>query len=170
MAELDRFDRTLRASASATAMLTRWVRERSGRPSATLSARRVPIPVPAPDPALVRRLGVDGPEEIVCRRVRLMDAGRVLSDAFNFYVPARLTAAMRTMLEQTDIPFGTVIAPLSPTRETLLVEHYRSSGEGAPPAGRRLPTRLMRHDALLRDTQGLPLCVVSEVYTRNILS
>jgi len=172
LAELDRFDRILRESDSATTMLTDWMRARSGRNTTTsLVARRLRDEAKIiPDQAMIRRLKVEGPADLAWRRVRLMDGRRVLSDARNIYVPARLTEAMRRLLEETDIPFGTVIASLAPTRETLEVERYwPGDGGDVVPASRRLPARLLRHDALVRDAQGRPLCAVSEVYTRNIL-
>ncbi len=42
-----------------------------------------------------------------------------MSKADNWFVPARLTAAMNALLDSTQTPFGAVIAPLGPIRRTL---------------------------------------------------
>lgn len=167
--ELDRFDCILRASDSATSVLNQWISRKAEHPPVSLIARRAFGRPPSPSAALIRRLEVRQAGEIVYRRVRLTVGRHVLSDAVNWYVPHRLTSEMRATLEGTDTPFGTIIAPLSPRRETLNVERYWPASQGIPAGGPRLPGRLLRHDALIRDAQGLPLCEVSEIYTRNIL-
>ncbi|MGE4410408.1 MAG: hypothetical protein AB7D33_07555 [Sphingobium sp.] len=167
--DLARFNALLSTSPSATATLIAWVEERSGRDSVSLMARATRRgAVLTPSPVTIAHLEVNGPEAIICRRVRLMDGRRILSDAHNFYVPSRLTERMQALLTDSDIPFGTIIAPLSPRRDTLRVERYWPTDE-APDERQRLPARLLRHDAIVRDASGVPLCVVSEVYTRNIL-
>lgn len=163
------FNALLSTSRSATATLTTWMTERSGRDSVSLTARPTRHGgAVVPSPAMIAHLEVNAPEDIICRRVRLMDGRRILSDALNFYVPTRLSESMQTLLRESDIPFGTIIAPLSPRRDTLLIERYWPMGD-APIERQRLPARLLRHDAIVRDASGVPLSLVSEVYTRNIL-
>lgn len=166
---LTRFDQCLRESGSATAVLAQWMAERSGRVTVSITARRVAGHLSAPETALMERLRVRDEQELAYRRVRLMDGRHVLSDAHNWYVPARLPEGMRALLDETDMPFGAVIAPLAPTRQTLNVEHYWPTPGMPPSSGERLPARLLRHDALVRSASGEPLCEVSEIYTRNIL-
>ncbi len=167
-AELARFDQDLRGSGSATALLARWMTARGGRASISILAKPVHAPASPPAPEQMERLDVKAPGQIAYRRVRLTDGRHVLSDAHNWYVPSRLTEDMRTLLTETVTPFGMAVAPLSPTRETLCVEKYWPSPDARPPL-QRLPTLLLRHDALVRGRDGKPLCEVSEYYTRNIL-
>ena len=73
----------------------------------------------------VRRLLQVGPGEPVrYRRVRLSCGDQVLSDADNWYVPARLTAEMNSTLDGSDTPFGTVVKPLDFQRRTLGTEVF----------------------------------------------
>ena len=64
-------------------------------------------------------LGVADPRDIVHRRVVLMAAGRAVSDADLWYVPARLWPGMAAALLNSAVPFGTVVAPMQPGRETV---------------------------------------------------
>ena len=103
------------------------------------------------------RLGVGEDEPLGYRRVRLMCGAHVLSEAINWYVPARLTTAMNAQLDGGDTPFGRVILPLSPSRRTLSAR-LLWDGQGAPPA------TILRHRALVIDGQGRPLAEVIENY------
>lgn len=86
----------------------------------------------------------------------------VLSEAFNWYVPAHLTQAMNEALETTDRPFGAVAAPLGFTRQRLS-SHRRA--EPPCPAGTVLSQR-----GALRLPDGRPLALVIECYSRAALS
>jgi chorismate-pyruvate lyase len=168
--ELDRFDALLRESGSATATLAQWAGAFAAPAPAQIRAHVVPCPPPPLTADRIARLAVAGTADVRYRRVRLVHAGRVLSDAENWYVPARLAPAMRHALENSATPFGTLIEPLRPTRETLSSDRLWSPPEAPAVADSdRLPTRLLHHRALVRDGAGLPICEVSEVYTRNIL-
>lgn len=71
-----------------------------------------------PPPSLAALLDAAG-EEMLFRRV-ILGRGRVaLATAENLFLPARLTPDMRRTLAETDMPFGTVLAPLRPLRRTL---------------------------------------------------
>ncbi len=160
---LDRFDARLRASASATLMLEQWLAERGGAAGAKLSAHLRAVVAPREDASILRRLGVADWPQLSYRRVWLASRGRVMSVAENWYVGARLGEGMVDALASGATPFGAVITPLSPTRETLNAEKLWG-GEGGS-----LPPALLRHHALVRAGDGAPLCEVREVYTRNIL-
>lgn len=160
---LDRFDAQLRASGSATQTLEHWLAEQGGGARVTLSAHVRAVVAPREDADILRRLGAGHWHEISYRRVWLAVGGRVMSVAENWYVSARLGEGMAAMLANGATPFGAVIAPLAPTRETFSVETLWA-GEGAS-----LPPALLRHHALVRAGDGAPLCEVREVYTRNIL-
>ena len=103
------------------------------------------------------RLGIGKDEALGYRRVRLVCGAHVLSEALNWYVPARLTPAMNAQLEQGDTPFGRVILPLSPSRRTLSAR-VLWDGRG------RAPATILRHRALVIDGQGRPLAEVIENY------
>jgi len=102
----------------------------------------------------VRRLLQVGPGEPVrYRRVRLSCGDQVLSDADNWYVPARLTAEMNSTLDRTDTPFGPVVKPLGFQRRTLGTEGLQD--------GRHV----LRVTALLVNRDGLPFSLVQENYS-----
>jgi hypothetical protein len=82
-----------------------------------------------------------------------------LSEAQNWYVPARLTPAMNAVLDTSDTPFGTVVAPLHITRRTLAADMLWRHGAKPPPA-------LFRHRALVLDGAGRPIAEVIETYQR----
>lgn len=162
--ELDRFDNMLRESDSATATLIEWIGRSAPGSEVVLHAITMSCAT-SPSPAgLLTRL--DAPAtDISYRHVRLVYEGRILSDAHNWYVPSRLTPSMVHALATSTTPFGALIEPLCPTRETLASEKLWSPDD----ASQTLPPRLLHHQALLRSGSGIPICEVSEVYTRNIL-
>lgn len=152
---LDRFEATLAAQDSATAALGAWCASRKFAAPATVSAALLPggmHRVPGDLPALLQSADPSG-----YRHVRLSCGGRVLSEAHNWYVPARLTPSMNAVLAASDTPFGKVAAPLRFRRERL------SSQRGADP-GCPADT-ILTHRALLRLPDGAPLALVTECYT-----
>ena len=102
----------------------------------------------------VRRLLQVGPSDPVrYRRVRLSCGDQVLSDADNWYVPARLTAEMNSALDGSDTPFGTVVKPLDFQRRTLGTEVLHD--------GRHV----LGVTALLVNRDGRPFSLVQENYS-----
>lgn len=93
--------------------------------------------------------------QIGYRHVALTCGDRVLSEAHNWYVRARLSQAMNHALDTSDIPFGRVAAPL----------HFRREAQGRQrglcPTGAAITT----HRALLRLADDAPLALVVECYT-----
>ena len=170
------------SSRSATATLEGWCRDHQLAESPTIVADLVrATPTPA-TPEQRQRLQVNEHEPITYRRVRLRCGARVLSEAENWYVPARLTAEMNRLLETTDTPFGRVVAGLEPYRQTFgatllwspLPDGWESPN-GAPlpqSAGRSLtmPDALFAHRAILFTREHTPFAEVSEVYQRQILA
>ncbi len=136
----------LLASASATAVL----REMFGGP---VEIRRVPGPAAPADAAQCALLRVAGPDEVVHRRVTLVAAGQPVSDADLWYVPARLLPGMAETLLTTTQPFGAVVAPMRPTRETIAARITGPSGAHA-----------LLHEALLHAESGIPIALVHERY------
>lgn len=151
------FERTLASEDSATAALTRWCAQQRLAPQARISAALVAQGI-APPPDLPHLLDLPSGTVPGYRHVRLSCGDKVLSDAHNWYVPARLTPAMNEVLRITDTPFGKAVSALNFRRERL----DSRPGRAAPcPAG-----TILSHRALLRLPDGAPLALVVECYTR----
>jgi chorismate-pyruvate lyase len=106
-------------------------------------------------------LGIPGDEPVRLRHVRLACGAKVLSEATNWYVPARLTPAMNAALDSGTVPFGKVAAPLGFRRERL--EARRGALPGCP------RTTILSHRARLVLPDGQPLALVTECYTQENL-
>lgn len=112
------------------------------------------------------------------RRVQLRYGGRLLSEAENWHVPARLPAGARRLLDTTTTPFGTVVRSLEPYRRTFEVTllwrplpadwAIRSplTSTGGTLA---IPDALFEHRAVLYMREHEPFSEVHEVYQRQIL-
>jgi len=168
------------ASRSATATLETWCDTHHLASPARIVADRVQQTA-VPSAEQLRRLEVATAAEVKYRHVKLRCGTRVLSEADNWYVPARLTPEMNRVLETTDAPFGRVVAPLGPYRQTLSVTLLWSPlpagwehGVAPPPAaaGRPLeiPGALFEHRAVLYTKDHRPFSEVAEVYQRDVLA
>ena len=104
----------------------------------------------------------------------------MLSEADNWYVPARLTPDMNHMLETTDTPFGKAVAALHFRRHTLSADLlWRPLPKGwemgvAPPADSTgplfAPEYVLEHRAVLMLPDGEPFSEVVETYTGEVLA
>ncbi|WEK45903.1 MAG: hypothetical protein P0Y56_12825 [Candidatus Andeanibacterium colombiense] len=146
--QLDRFEAALAAQDSATAALEGWC----GAKVTASPAGGPDLPAAAGDRAL---LEVPAGEPLRYRHVRLSCNGKILSEAHNWYVPARLGPDMNRQLDTSGTPFGKVVAPLRFTRE-------RAPGSGMEGCPRGT---ILRHKALLRLPDGRPISLVIECYT-----
>jgi hypothetical protein len=109
-------------------------------------------------PADVRALlKVSGTEPVRHRHVRLTCGGHLLSEADNWYVPARLTPAMNRTLDSTDTPFGAVVRPLNFHRQTVGTSH---------PAGGDV---VLQVKAVLLTPQEAPISLVVENYSSVLI-
>lgn len=153
---LDEFERVLAAQDSATAALGQWCRMHGIAELPAIRAERLGG-TPEASGEVRALLGVAADEALAYRHVRLVCGSAVLSEADNWYVPARLTPEMNRLLAQTDTPFGSVAAPLGFHRERLAEQ--RGGAPGCPPG------TILRHRALLRLPDGVPLSLVTECYT-----
>jgi len=165
---------------SATATLERWCTVHQLAAPARITAERVrDAEKPATEPQRQRlRLAPD--DALRYRRVRLLCGTVVLSEADNWYVPARLTPEMNRQLDTTDTPFGRVVQPLHFQRHTISSELlWQPLPEGwemqpAPDtAGAQAlcsPPQVLRHRALLTLPDGTPVSEVVETYTRDVLA
>jgi chorismate-pyruvate lyase len=104
---------------SATLTLDRWCSAHRLASPAHIVAERVDGAYHAPTDEQRQLLGVNATEPVRYRRVRLICGDRVLSEADNWYVPARLTPEMNRVLETTDTAFGRAVQTLKFRRRTL---------------------------------------------------
>ena len=181
LALLQTLDADLLSHDSATLTLDAWCqRHRLAAPGATIVAERaldIDRPVTAEQRAL---LGVDADAPVRYRHVRLRCGNHVLSEADNWYVPARLTPAMNAALDGSDIAFGRAVQPLHFHRHTLSARLLWSplpadwdTGAPIPPdagAALAVPDRLIEHRAVLVLPDGTPFSLVTETYTREVLA
>ena len=163
-ATLAELDARLLAGGSATQTLEKWCREHRLAADPRIVAERVKRadkPVSAEQRA---RLGIDAAEPVRYRHVRLRCGTRILSEADNWYVPARLTPEMNAALDHSDVPFGTVVAPLGIGRNTLATERL-----WRPETDRAMPRALIRHRAIVHDRAMRPIAEVVETYQAPLL-
>jgi chorismate-pyruvate lyase len=167
------------ASRSATLTLEAWCRDhRLAKDPAIVAA----VARGAATPATAEqreRLQVGPQTEVKYRRVQLRCGNRVLSEAENWYVPERLTAEMNRTLETSGAPFGKVVQPLQPYRQTFAVKVLWSplpDGWELGPAPRStggvlaIPDALFEHRAVLYTGEHKPFSEVHEVYQRELLA
>lgn len=159
---LSRFERTLAANDSATAALQQWCAAQGIAAPAEIVAESDRNEREEASPAIRAALGVGPEEPLAYRHVRLRCGDAVLSDAKNWYVPARLTPAMNIALETTRTPFGTVVRPLGFHRERLASLRGRAA---ECPDG-----TVLSHKAVLRLADGRGISFVAECYTRANLA
>jgi hypothetical protein len=82
--------------------------------------------------------------------VRLLCGTVVLSEADNWYVPARLSPEINKQLDTTDTPFGRAVQQLHFHRHTI--------------------SATVEHRAVLTLPDGTPFSEVVETYTGNVLA
>jgi len=178
VALLQTFNADLLSHPSATLTLEGWCGAHHLADPAKIIAQRDRIekPLSAEDRQL---MGIGADEPVRYRRVKLACGGHVLSEADNWYVPARLTPEMNHILDTTDQPFGKVVAALHFRRETKSAEtlwHALPDGweisQSLPRASRPLaiPDQVLRHKAVLYDGQGRPFSLVVETYTSELFA
>jgi hypothetical protein len=144
-------------SRSATATLERWCGERHLATPPTVVADVVKGAAKIPTVEQLRRLEVADRNEIAYRKVQLRCGTHVLSEADNWFVPARLTPEMNRLLQTTDAPFGKAVAPLEPHRRTFAVRVL-------------WPEALFEHDAVVYTRDDKPFSEVHEIYQRELLA
>jgi chorismate-pyruvate lyase len=153
--DVEALDRALFANPSATAVLQAWCdRHRPGLKVRAVVRRRETLPAGGH----AATLGVGEGEEIAYRRVQLTCGDEVLSEADNWYVPARLSSGMNAALAG-ETPFGVAVRPLAPSRRNL---SSKREWDGQGPSG------ILRHHAVLI-ADGKPIAEVIEVYQRAML-
>ena len=177
LAQVQSLNAELLSRDSATATLQRWCDLHGG--GLKIVARRPAVdPKPAGE-AERRDLKVGAEEAVAYRRVELACGDRVLSEADNWYLPARLTPEMNATLNTTQTPFGVVVRPLDFRRRTLsatpLFQPLPAGWEddapapGKPGAALAIPHQILQHRAVLSTPDGRPFSLVVETYTDQIL-
>ena len=165
---------------SATLTLDRWCAAHGLATPPIITAQRVREGETPADDQVRHLLSVGASEPIRHRHVRLICGGHVLSEADNFYLPARLTPEMNRVLDTSDTAFGRAVAALRFRRVTLSAELlWRplpdgwEMGDALPAAASgqlAVPAGVLRHRALLLLTDGTPFSALVETYTGEVLA
>ena len=153
LALLETLNAELLSHDSATLTLDHWCAAHRLASPAHIVAERVNGADQAPTDEQRQLLGVSATEPIRYRKVRLTCGDHVLSEADNWYVPARLTPEMNRLLDTTDTAFGRAVQALDFHRRTLSVKLLWSPlpqgwEMGAPLPERRGTTLTIPHAVL----------------------
>jgi chorismate-pyruvate lyase len=180
LALLETLNADLLSNDSATLTLDRWCEAHKMATPAKVVAERVRGDDKSPTEEVRQLLGVGPDDPIRYRHVRLHCGDHVLSEADNWYVPARLTAEMNQVLDTSDTAFGRAVQGLHFHRRTLsaklLWEPLPAGWEisGGLPKGTRgplpVPAQTIQHRAVLSLPDGTPISLVVETYTGEVLS
>lgn len=163
---------------SATLTLDRWCAAHHLASPAKIVAVRDKATTKPATAELRKTLGVSDEEPVRYRRVKLTCGAHVLSEADNWYVPARLTAEMNQALDTSDTPFGRAVQALHFQRRTLsakllwspLPERWDMTPAPPDTAGLRVPHEVLQHQAVLVLPDGTPFSTVVETYTEAVLA
>jgi hypothetical protein len=169
------------ASRSATLTLQSWCRDHQLAKDPTIVAELVKGVAKAPTAEQRQRLQVTSQATVRYRRVQLRCGDRVLSEAENWYVPDRLTADMNRLLDTAGTPFGKVVQPLEPYRQTFAVrllwaplpdgwERGAIAASTATGGILSIPDALFEHRAVLYTREHQPFSEVDEVYQKQLLA
>jgi chorismate-pyruvate lyase len=179
LALLESLNADLLSHDSATLTLERWCADHRLADPARIVAERV-RDADKPATADVRAaLNVKPDEPLGYRRVKLKCGERVLSEADNWYVPARLTPEMNHVLGTTDTPFGKAVAALRFRRRTLSAELMWSplpkgwemgATVGGGSGALAVPEHVLEHRAVLTLPDGEPFSEVVETYSGEVLA
>ncbi len=180
LALLETLNAELLSHDSATLTLEHWCdMHRLASPARIVAQRDRAIDKPV-SAELRQELGATSTDLIRYRRVKLVCGSRVLSEADNWYVPARLTPEMNNLLDTTDTPFGKAVRALNFQRHTLsstlLWSALPADWEMASTPSKdgsgvlHIPAYLLQQRALLRTADGVAFSEVVETYTADVLA
>ena len=180
LALLETLNADLLSHDSATLTLERWCGDHRLADPPRIVAERVSDAVKSASAEVRAALAVKPDEPLSYRRVRLKCGDHVLSEADNWYVPARLTPEMNHVLETTDTPFGKAVAALHFRRHTLSADLLwrplpKGWEMGAAPMSEEagalaIPGHVLEHRAVLSTQDGAPFSEVVETYTGEVLT
>lgn len=151
----DRLRAELLAANSATSVLAKWCATGHLAEPPTIAALRDLAHVPA-SKDIRALLKVSADEPIRYRRVKLVCGPHILSEADNWYVPARLTPQMNEELDTSNTPFGLAVRALNFHRVTLDAQSVKG------------PKTILRVRALLLTPDMQPFSLVVENYTSEL--
>jgi len=179
MALLQSLNADLLSHDSATLTLDRWCGSHQLATPATIVAERIRNVDKQPTAEQRELLKVSATEPLRYRRVHLKCGERVLSEADNWYVPARLTKEMNQALDNSDIAFGRAVQALQFQRRTLAAEllwrplpegwEMNPGLRGQPAPAMQIPHEVLQHRAILTLPDGTPFSMVVETYTSEVL-
>jgi hypothetical protein len=164
---------------SATTTLQHWCESHHLASDPHIVAVRMRVAPKAPGEQQRHDLQVAPSDLVRYRHVQLSCGSLVLSEADNWYVPARLTAQMNQLLESSDVPFGVVVRDLHFYRHTLsarllwmpLPADWETHAPATQPAEKlEVPAQVLEHRAVLSLPDGTPFSQVVETYTANVLA
>ena len=180
LALLESLNADLLSNDSATLTLDRWCEAHKMAAPAKIVAERVHGSDKAPTDDIRQLLGLSATDPVRYRHVRLHCGEHVLSEADNWYVPARLTPEMNQLLDTTDTAFGRAVQALHFHRRTLSAQLLWSPlpqgwemGASLPAAATgplQIPAQIIQHRAVLSLPDGTPFSVVVETYTSEVLA
>lgn len=178
LALMQTLNASLLASRSATAVLENWCAAHHMAPQPKIAAVRATGAGSPPSDETRKRLGVSADEVVKHRHVRLTCGDHVLSEADNWYVPARLPEEANRLLETSDTPFGKAVQALQPFRRTYEVTmkwsplpqgwEMGAAPQAQTPQTLDIPHELFEHRAVLYDARQTPFSEVRETYTSEI--
>ena len=165
---------------SATLTLDRWCESHRMATPAKIVAERVRDQDKDATDEVRKLLGIETNEPVRYRHVRLRCGSHVLSEADNWYVPARLTADMNKVLDTSDTPFGRAVQALHFHRHTLSAQllwaplpsgwEMESTLGAARKGVLQIPPDTIQLRAVRSLPDGTPFCGGGETYTNEILS
>lgn len=180
LALLQTLDADLLSHDSATLTLERWCGVHRLATAPRIVAERVAGVDKQPSAEQRQELGINAGEPVRYRRVKLLCGALVLSEADNWYVPARLTPDMNNTLDTTNTPFGKVVQALHFQRHTLsstllwlpLPDGWEMSdvGKSAGAGSLAMPPAVLENKAVLSLSDGTPFSEVVETYSSNVLA
>lgn len=180
LTEIQTLNAALLSRDSATLTLDDWCARHGLASPATVIAERVKGQDREASEEVRAALHVTATDVVRYRRVRLRCGTHILSDADNWYVPARLTPEMNAALDGSDAAFGRVVQPLHFQRHTLSArllwsplpddwdQHEFLEATTTPTL--EIPEHVLEHRALLTLPNGTPISEVIESYTREVLA
>ena len=157
---LEEFETVLRRHDSATLALEEWCALRGMADPARVTAQTITQTMKVESdaaPAMRERLAIGSGGALAMRHVQLSCGPAVLSVAWNWFGPDRLTEDMKDALRLSDAPFGKVVAPLGFRRRPLSTV--------AGPADHCPADTISTHRAMLVLPDGRPLAYLVECYT-----
>jgi hypothetical protein len=165
------------AGATATDTLLSWCEEHGlahGPITVEVGQRFAPAVVPN---EVMAALGPAASESVHYRQVQLRRGSLPQAAAENWFVPHRLAAGMDDLLQTTDVPFETVIAPLRPSRCTIAAQvrplpTARSKDQSRlnASAHRPQPTIILEQEAVILSGTGTVLALVKERFFSDLVA